>query len=493
MASVFLQARQRCLRAPTVKELYHGASLPGRRLSSAETNRMSFKLYIALVATALLGLCRETASADVFRLLVSNYEAAQARVDVMDQATVSIDTSYYWIGNDRIGAMFLSRLQAAALRGVRVRLVVDAEHNDVPAEVLERLVRSGVAIKEFHPVSCRHPRWINLRMHDKTLIVDGEQLIVGSRNIRNAHFGLEETNFVDRDAYLRGEIAQQAQRYFDCLWNCAEVEPVRLKDGPWQELHQKDKLELCQLGISTAGPHSPCEQACLWLAAGAGLTICCQPVLTETGNDWSAACTTAVARVCFVYDPCGRKGHPRGISRQLTELIRCAHSCILLETPYFLMSHELKTALAEAMGRGVHVQLLTNSLASSDHTLVAAAFTNQKHHFLLPRGVDVWELAGPDHLHAKTAVIDGATAFIGSYNFDPRSEYLNTETGVVIADPKIAAQVEASIRSHMRQANHVLRDGRDQASGRRHPGASMREVLRMKALQPVAPLIRRSL
>lgn len=454
---------------------------------------MSFKLHVLLLATACLGLYGEIARADVFRLLVSNHEAAQARVDVMDQATVSIDTSYYWIGNDRIGAMFLSRLQAAAQRGVRVRLVVDAEHNDVPAEVQARLVRSGVAIKEFHPVSCRHPGWINRRMHDKTLIVDGEQLIVGSRNIRNAHFGLEETNFVDRDAYLRGEIAQQAQRYFNCLWQCPEVEPVRLKDAPWQEMRQSDKLELCQLGICAAGPLSPCEQGRLWLAAGADAMVCCQPILTDTGTDWSAACTDPVEGVCFAYDPCGRKGRPRGISRQLTALIRCARSSVVLETPYFLMSHELKSALAEAIDRGVRVQLLTNSLASNDHTLVAAAFYNQKRRFLLPRGVDIWELAGPDHLHAKTAVIDGTTAFIGSYNFDPRSEYLNTETGVLITDPAIAAKVDASIRNHMRNAYHILQDGREQASGRRNPGASAKDVLGLQTLRPIAPLIRRSL
>lgn len=44
------------------------------------------------------------------------------------------------------------------------------------------------------------------------------------------------------------------------------------------------------------------------------------------------------------------------------------------------MSGELKDALAEAISRGVRVQLLTKSLASTDHEL-AAAFDNPKRHF----------------------------------------------------------------------------------------------------------------
>jgi putative cardiolipin synthase len=434
------------------------------------------------------------ASADVFRLLTADYEAAQARVDLIDQALASIDTSYYGIGNDRIGAMFLSRLEAAARRGVRVRLIVDAEHNGIPAEVQALLIRSGLQIKQYHPVSLRHPLWINDRMHDKTLIVDGEQLIVGSRNMLEAHFGLAEINFVDRDAYLRGQVAQQAQRYFNCLWNSEEVAFTELDDRPWQELKQKDKLDLQKVGVCcVAGPVSACDLARLWLDAGGAVSVYCQPVLSDTGTDWSTSCAREVECVRFVYDPCGEKGHPGAISDQLIDLIDAARCSVVIETPYFLMSHKLKTALADALARGVRVRVLTNSLQSTDHVTVAAGFANQKQCFLLPRGVDVWELAGQNHLHAKSAAIDGSIAFVGSFNFDPRSEFLNTETGVIVHDPAAAAWVEASIRDHMRRSYHRGADGRDTARGERFPGAAPATILKLESLRLVAPLIRRTL
>jgi putative cardiolipin synthase len=44
-------------------------------------------------------------------------------------------------------------------------------------------------------------------------------------------------------------------------------------------------------------------------------------------------------------------------------------------------------------------------------------------------------------LHAKTAVIDRRQVFIGSMNFDPRSEKHNTEMGIFIDSPQLAREV----------------------------------------------------
>ena len=454
---------------------------------------MTFMLRSLVLGLALSWSWAANAGADVFRLLASDYEAAQARVDLIDQAATSIETSYYGIGNDRIGAMFLSRLESAARRGVRVRLIVDAEHNDIPAEVQALLMAAGVRIKEYHPCRWPRPLWMDRRMHDKTLIVDGEQLLVGSRNMLESHFGLAEINFVDCDAYLRGEAARQAQRYFNCLWNCPEVEFTSFDDRLLQCRHRKDMLDLCKVGICCAGPLSPCEQARLWLDAGAGVSVSCQPVLIETGTDWSAACAHEVDCVRFVYDPCGKKGRPGAISERLLDLMASARCSIVFESPYFLMSDRLRGALADALARGVRVRVLTNSLESTDHVTVAAGFTNQKQCFLLPRGVDVWQLAGRDHLHAKSAVIDGSIAFVGSFNFDPRSEFLNTETGVVVHDAEAAAWLESSIQDHMRRSYHIGSDDREVVSGDRFPGATTGKILKLESRRLVAPLLRRTL
>lgn len=440
----------------------------------------------SLVLLTAIGTAR--AGENGFRLLHANHKAAQARADLIRSATRSIDTSYYWISDDRVGAWYLSLLKQAALRGVRVRLVVDAAHNDVPAEVQKHLMACGVRIKEFHPHCTGHPAWWNRRMHDKTLIVDGRQLIVGSRNMRDSHFGLARLNYVDRDAYLCGEAAAQASRYFDCLWSCDEVRWTDYRESCIQQSRQRQAVRDGEIPASASSGNCDCPET--WLAAGCNLTICGQPIDCDQ-RDWCAeACRAGCA--CFVYDPCGIKGEPRGISRQLLNVLARARASIVLETPYFVMSHDERQALAQATSRGVHVTLLTNSLASTDQKLVAAEFQNQTH-WLLAHGVELWELAGPDHLHAKTAVVDGTIAFVGSYNFDPRSESLNTETGVIVPDAGVAEWVLSSIGEHMGRSYPFGSDGRALADGSRQPGASCSRILGMQPLRLLAPFVRKSL
>lgn len=466
----------------------------------------------------IVACCARAAVADDgFRLLHGNHEALQARVDLIQQATTEIDTSYYQIDDDQVGALFLLALRDAALRGVRVRLVIDASHNNIPAPVERHLVASGVTIKEFHPSGEGEHGWLNRRMHDKVLVVDRAHLVVGSRNISNAHFGLAPLNYVDRDAYLRGEVVEQARRYFHCLWTSDEVRYTDFESGCLQRLQQRfapntdatlpkkataanpsargcRSAECCAalpsspVCFSSGGPMAFVCDPEAWLASGLGLVVCGQPIEWDAPRDWSReACP--VGPVCLVYDPRGVKGHPLGISQQLLGLIDGARSSIVIETPYFVMSTAFKRALAAATGRGVQVTVLTNSLASTDHQLVTATFNNQKH-WLLSHGVQIWELAGPDHLHAKTAVFDRSIAYVGSYNFDPRSEYLNTETGAVIHDPAAAELVLASVGEHLSRAYQMDAHGRAIATGTRQPGASPRQVLRMWSTRIVAPLLR---
>ena len=56
-------------------------------------------------------------------------------------------------------------------------------------------------------------------------------------------------------------------------------------------------------------------------------------------------------------------------------------------------------------------------------------------------------------LHAKTLVIDSKTVYIGTFNFDPRSQNLNTEVGAIIHDEALARAVEASIETDMLPGN----------------------------------------
>ena len=107
--------------------------------------------------------------------------------------------------------------------------------------------------------------------------------------------------------------------------------------------------------------------------------------------------------------------------------------------------------------RGVRIRILTNSLASND-VLAAHAGHAEHRDELIAAGVELYELrADPavkkqtfslsgsarSTLHAKVMVFDRKDVFIGSLNLDPRSGDINTEAGLYIESPELAAQVIA--------------------------------------------------
>jgi putative cardiolipin synthase len=110
--------------------------------------------------------------------------------------------------------------------------------------------------------------------------------------------------------------------------------------------------------------------------------------------------------------------------------------------------------LASLVERGVRVTVLTNALAATDVPAVHSGYSRYRR-ALIAAGVELYEMKptgdGRDErhrfgesqasLHAKTLAIDGEQIVVGSMNLDPRSDLLNTEMGVVIDSPVLAAKV----------------------------------------------------
>ena len=104
-------------------------------------------------------------------------------------------------------------------------------------------------------------------------------------------------------------------------------------------------------------------------------------------------------------------------------------------------------------GRGVQVGVVTNSLAANDVAAVHGGYMDYRVP-LLEAGVHLYELKAQGQpgdagvfgssgasLHTKAFLVDDRRGFVGSFNLDPRSAYLNTEMGVLFDDPVLGAQL----------------------------------------------------
>src|SRR3546814_606146 len=154
----------------------------------------------------------DVCSSDLFHLLGANEDSLHWRLALIDSAQHSLDLQYYVWWGDESGSLLLSRVVAAADRGVKVRILVDDLTTNVLVETAqERLGDTATATIGAHPnidVRVFNP-WrqrtlvgqffesiaeldrVNQRMHNKLLIADNRAVILGGRNIGDRNSGGE--------------------------------------------------------------------------------------------------------------------------------------------------------------------------------------------------------------------------------------------------------------------------------------------------------------
>ena len=142
---------------------------------------------------------------------------------------------------------------------------------------------------------------------------------------------------------------------------------------------------------------------------------------------------------------------------QLLEALGRPSTEVALISPYFVPTALGVDAFVALAARGVKVHILTNSLEATDVSVVHSGYAHRRRP-LLEGGVELYEMrrlstepeegrsgpfgSSPSSLHAKTIAVDRSRVFIGSFNFDPRSTWLNTELGFVIESPALADRIE---------------------------------------------------
>jgi putative cardiolipin synthase len=218
----------------------------------------------------------------------------------------------------------------------------------------------------------------------------------------------------------------------------------------------------------------------------------------------------AWGKVDFIHDRPGKNGNRFRLdgggqtTQALARLAEGARERIVIQSPYLVLSDEAVELFRKAIARGVKVRISTNSLASTDNIQAFSGYRNQRDR-LLKMGMEIFEFR-PDPavqvklmpraaanakppvfaIHAKSMVVDGKLAFIGTYNLDPRSENLNTEVGVVIHDPAVAGIVEQAIETDMQPGNswNAAKDKPDQ-----HGSLAKRSRIRLWQQVPIKPLL----
>jgi len=420
-----------------------------------------------------------------FRPLVLGGYSMDARLALTQNAERSIDLQYYLLQDDLIGHRLLRAARDAALKGVRVRILIDDLYTARSSSLLVALAAyPNLQIRLFNPFAAGRrsmlTRWlfglnefsrVNHRMHNKLFIADGAFAIAGGRNIADEYFFASNTgNFVDFDLLVCGKAVPEMQRIYDEYWNSPRVYPLETFEH--SAVSKEERMAMFEAMTSDA--------------------IHAQPVPAIPPDAEGLLGFSALSRELGQRPPKLLRGHievfaddpekvtgksefgvdPRTVTGRLGMAMSRAEHQVVATSPYFIPRKFGMDLIAAMRKRGVRVLIMTNSLASNDEPLASAAYARYRVP-LLKLGAEVYEVDTTqlknDSLmraelhgtvgrsHTKLVVIDGHTTFVGSTNLDLRSARLNTEFGMLVHSPELAQMVLGIAERVMSSGSFQLR------------------------------------
>jgi len=413
-------------------------------------------------------------------LLEHGEESLMLRLHMIKSAQKTIEIqSFIWI-NDEAGHLIIRELLAAAKRGVKVKVIIDqlfsmgnswlvtdiaTLHQNLEFKLYNPVFQDAhtSAFEFFSALACCIAR-LNKRMHNKTFVVDNKYGIVGGRNYQNRYYDWDESfNYKDRDVLAIGKVVNVINTSFASFWRSPHVVPVEhLRDVSARILNNQKSHVDWQHPL----PEKAVQLQTLAKDSKQIIKTFFDTIITADHVEYFSD----------THDKPFNKA-ARSANKQLTQKIHQyfaeAEHKILVQTPYLVFSRKARKTFKKLRRDNPDLELLvsTNSLASTDAYYVYAISFKYKRYYLKKLGMQIYEYKDRPGMiantfsstsidektrfgmHGKSFVIDEYISMIGSHNFDPRSDVLNTESGFVIKSKAFAQMLSDNIRADMTDQN----------------------------------------
>ena len=331
------------------------------------------------------------------------YTDGQSKMEALREAIAAarhhIHLQYYIFSDDRTGRELCDLLIRKAREGVQVRILYDdVGCARVKKRFFKEMRRNGIDVRAFlHVQFPLFTSKVNYRNHRKLAVIDGRIGFLGGMNIADRY--VDGTGWGTwRDTHFRieggGIIGLQASFLSD--WSATTKQP--LTDAVYYP----------------AAPHFP-DGAAMQLVSS------------------------------------GPFGKWRALLQGESYAIANARRRVWIQTPYYLPSEVLNTALQEAALAGRDVRLMLPE--RSDTQMVNLA----SHSFLddmMKAGVQIL-FYRPGFLHAKGLIVDDDLCVIGSANMDFRSFEHNFEVNAFVYGRDFNARMSAIFEQDAQRCHAV--------------------------------------
>lgn len=462
------------------------------------------------------------------QVLNSGMAAMWARIDMIRRAKTSLELEYFIFNTDAASRIILRELIAAADRDVTVRLLVDKSAavfvlDEYYAEILKR---KGVQVRYYNAASLLAISTVQFRNHRKLITRDGVEAITGGRNIADEYFDMSDSfNFLDRDVWVEGPIVKTMVDSFNNYWNSDIVEtpvkperPIKFagdrvvsrKEREKREIQHQERVARHKRKIREAWSvlkPTPFEEKSLAYAETEGkkqlgLTkkrICPHVAFASDreGGDFGTRISSDEYHRDF-------RLLRKEIQKWMDEEIETEFT---IDSPYFLNNSRSKKALEDMLKAGIKVNILTNSLGSTDAIYVSTVFAEDVRPYVSIENFRAYIYTGffsnENELmneeirksvwgtHSKTMVFNDDAMMIGTFNIDNRSSFYNTEMALFCKDSKgLRDDVQNNIEERMKMSKKLGKNGRPEDGTRLLANTSFTKKLLYFMLKVPASLLK---
>ena len=390
------------------------------------------------------------------RFLPSGGESYQIRWRLLDQAKHSIHIATFSMMKDetteRLEGILIAKLQA----GIEVRIILDeiVNRTTFAGPMVKRLKAAGALIHGYNGLL---DEWLplpkdtgpfkhitrNLKLklkrhyHEKYMIVDGKEVILGGINWgdKYAYGGIKSFAWRDTDVYLQGPVVRDIQTQF--LKDFTRYKTWENRQ-PNQETFYTDFVKTQQVKSAQELQKEYADYFCEDTNAG---NVDVRYVAHKPYDDNDLPLTHAF----------------------LSLIKNAEHSiywgCHGIRPPKIVAEY-----LADAVKRGVEVNLITNSQYSSQSLMVKGLLgwmykeCTKHYRGLLESGVKIWEWQLEGAFHSKNFLVDDQIASIGSYNMARGSTYHHSESNIFVYDEKFTEEVKQQFEKDFEHCKPVWLD-----------------------------------
>ena len=457
-------------------------TLPKHKIESIPETALQVDTAQTTLAQIIQPLQEQHPDLTGYLVLFEPLEALATRLSLIDKAEKRLDLQYYIWDNDKVGSLALHALIRAADRGVKIRLLIDDNNAKSTEGIFLALAQHpNIEVKLFNPYRFRKYRAldmildlkrINRRMHNKSFIADHQVALIGGRNMTNQYYNVSDNyQFSDVDVMLVGTAVKDISHSFDEYWSHEYAYKV-------QEVVNQSAHHLSYESLKRQlDEHYERVTVQNYLDLTSNSQAIDSLMSRDIQLDWVKA-EVVKDSPDKIKSKAKKKEH---LNFQLIQHLEQPEKNVDLISAYFVPEKKGAKMLTDLAKDGVKVRVLTNSFKANDVAVVHAFYGKYRQN-LLEHGVQLYEFLpalnkndldkntedlakkakvsikglSRSSLHAKLMALDEKQVFIGSFNFDPRSAYLNTEIGVLLNSPPLAQAVHTTMDENLSKYAYKL-------------------------------------